>query len=1238
MPYSGETLRIPTDSGGLNGGRNLEIIPPKACEFIRNFNLHEDGRGKRGGTSTLDTNSDSSRGTGLKQFKTKLGENYLLRATANGKYWSDSSTVIKSGLSVRGDEVLAEGDFATHAKWSVTGDFDDTGGNLDYTDNTNSGTATQTSANFQTAVRANRTYELAYTLATSGGVGDIAIDITTAIASTTTALTVSAGAQTTQFTTASSPGNFVLSGTSSSGDVNFTAISLKEVIAPPVDISVYNKKAILTNGRDVPQVFTGLRFLEVPAACVAGSAENGSGNVDNGKHLYKLTLVNSSGETTPSPASNEIDIADKTLDGQVSLTSISTGPSDVTSRKIYRTLAGGSVYWLLTTISDNVTTTFTDNIADATISGGTAIPTDNTATTGSTSTDLGVEGLDVPGALNAALVGAGTFTAQLAGSGSGVDVGTHSWMLTFKNEDGVHSTYGTKSNVVNVSGSAEDVDLSGLPLGPAGTIEREVYRTKAGDTGEYYEVGSINDNTTTTFTDNVSDANLGSDPLSNGVLTAGTDWTFGGDFLSAVNLARYTHSSGSGNLIQNPSNMIGTAENNHRYELMYDVVANDAPGNINAFKLLAGQLTDNDIDLDTTVANDKSVTFTTKETGFLVFNIAVISTGTVEMDIDNLRLLEIGDPGNPIDAGDHTYQVTFVNVHGETTGGTISNTITADALNGEVNLTNIPTGPIGVTARNIYRTAAGGSQQKLLVTLPDNTTTTYRDKITDANLGDNIPTTNTAAARPSDWLTTNQPKYALEHASGNAEGIIMFGLANNPDQIYVVDDGSEDFSDANVNVFTIESGRKVTLTGGIEYGTRPLIFSEDEAWIIDKTSLDISEWTYFKAPWTGGAASNRLLVKTDNDTYSMMADGTIYSISAAESFGDYLRASVSKPANIDRWIRTNINLDLIEDFHATYDPQLRCIKWFMVRTGEAQVGSALTFFVDKPVEEAWVVHDDEDNVDDSGYTASISTLYDIGPGTETIYTTDYLGVTWKLEQTAKNDNSNGYKATFKTSKLTAGNQRNNKKWDRGRLILGTTDTVSINVWGDDTLVERLGPEMLNDKSFDTGTPWDAVNGFTINLTSNKAVYTHDPSDGVLAQTVDNLAIDPTIYAGEIGRLTGTMSETGGNPTLKLLGSGNSGVASADTSMTVADGAISQDFTFASSPGWFRLLAESDSGDDILKIDDLALTTLETPTVGSDGRFEIKTIARQIQAEFFNNVANEDLFIKEVHFDFKVMGK
>jgi hypothetical protein len=55
---------------------------------------------------------------------------------------------------------------------------------------------------------------------------------------------------------------------------------------------------------------------------------------------------------------------------------IAVGPTGVTSRKIYRTTAGGSQLKLVTTIADNTTTAYTDTVIDASL--GANIPTTNT--------------------------------------------------------------------------------------------------------------------------------------------------------------------------------------------------------------------------------------------------------------------------------------------------------------------------------------------------------------------------------------------------------------------------------------------------------------------------------------------------------------------------------------------------------------------------------------------------------------------------------------------------------------------------------------------------------------------------------------------------------------------------------------------------------------------------------------------------------------------------------------------
>ncbi len=114
------------------------------------------------------------------------------------------------------------------------------------------------------------------------------------------------------------------------------------------------------------------------APTVALADPAAAGNVDNGVHRYRLTFVTADGETDGGEISGAVTVADSSVNGQVALSNIELGASNVTSRKIYRTTAGGSDYLLLATIADNSTTTYTDNIDDSSL--GAAAPTTNTTT------------------------------------------------------------------------------------------------------------------------------------------------------------------------------------------------------------------------------------------------------------------------------------------------------------------------------------------------------------------------------------------------------------------------------------------------------------------------------------------------------------------------------------------------------------------------------------------------------------------------------------------------------------------------------------------------------------------------------------------------------------------------------------------------------------------------------------------------------------------------------------------
>lgn len=130
------------------------------------------------------------------------------------------------------------------------------------------------------------------------------------------------------------------------------------------------------NGTAVPYKYNGTNFTRhgVPAPSETASYVTGAAGNPSGVYQYKFTFVNSAVvEGNPSSASANITVSST----KVEITSIPVAPQShgVGSRKIYRTVTSGTTFLLLTTLSDNTTTTYSDNTADADL--GAEAPTDN---------------------------------------------------------------------------------------------------------------------------------------------------------------------------------------------------------------------------------------------------------------------------------------------------------------------------------------------------------------------------------------------------------------------------------------------------------------------------------------------------------------------------------------------------------------------------------------------------------------------------------------------------------------------------------------------------------------------------------------------------------------------------------------------------------------------------------------------------------------------------------------------
>lgn len=132
----------------------------------------------------------------------------------------------------------------------------------------------------------------------------------------------------------------------------------------------YKDRLYCFNGVDSNGRYDGTNFKTMGCPIPGSSptaAEGSSGVLDAGTYQYKVTfLYDGFQESNPNATAASVTVG---ASKQVALSGIPTGASGqgVTARKIYRTLAGGSVYYYVGKISDNTTTTYSDNTADSSL-------------------------------------------------------------------------------------------------------------------------------------------------------------------------------------------------------------------------------------------------------------------------------------------------------------------------------------------------------------------------------------------------------------------------------------------------------------------------------------------------------------------------------------------------------------------------------------------------------------------------------------------------------------------------------------------------------------------------------------------------------------------------------------------------------------------------------------------------------------------------------------------------------
>jgi hypothetical protein len=114
---------------------------------------------------------------------------------------------------------------------------------------------------------------------------------------------------------------------------------------------------------------------------------------------------------------------------------------------------------------------------------------------------------------------------------------------------------------------------------------------------------------------------------------------------------------------------------------------------------------------------------------------------------DNAGAYQLLTTNGPYTSGSVGLSTGYTDISGSISGSApLENGLTYQ----HASLSAITIGPSGTTSRKVYRTAAGGTQLKLLTTIADNVTTVLTDSSADSSLGANVPTLDTSGLTQPD--------------------------------------------------------------------------------------------------------------------------------------------------------------------------------------------------------------------------------------------------------------------------------------------------------------------------------------------------------------------------------------------------------------------------------------------------------------------------------------------------------
>lgn len=192
-------------------------------------------------------------------------------------------------------------------------------------------------------------------------------------------------------------------------------------------------------------------------------------------------------------------------------------------------------------------------------------------------------------------------------------------------------------------------------------------------------------------------------------------------------------------------------------------------------------------------------------------------------------------------------------------------------------------------------------------------------------------TTGDLTTPPTDWSGGNQPTFGVNHEDRIWGG----GNANDPHRLYYSTTGDhEDFTGSGsgtVSVFAGESEKivwAVSFKGFLICGKFPR-----GIYIVDTTDPTVANWKVKRLNTSTSGVSPLSAIISDDDIVFVDSNGQFQFLSTVTEFGDVSNRNLSKIADLNVWMRDNINFSRLDKCQAVWYAKKREARFALTLSG-----------------------------------------------------------------------------------------------------------------------------------------------------------------------------------------------------------------------------------------------------------------------------------------------------------------